>query len=578
MYDVRTAIALVLLIAVIMPFVTNSMVELDVNHDLAQDSEYEELWITSDSDFVSQGWPGNGSSSNPFVLSDLNTPLVFIRNTRTYFVVQNCVFQNTGVFELRNVTNGVILNNQITNGNGIFLQFTSHCQVLNNQLRTSDGIDCDASNFTLVENNTIVDAYSAITIHVSSHTIIRNNTLYRSRYQGIRIRSDETHYPGLPATNNSIYYNNIGCAKYEIALDYGEDNIWDDNVSRGNNWYGYEGSGTVQIDGSAGSVDRYPSVFDIDCEAPELTYIFFNKTSPEGTPPLPSFTYEVSVEDPSGVDTVLLYYRIYVGGGGCIPPFPETVFVEMEYQPTMEDPHRYVHTIAGPLYGFSSGHYYWANDTMGNSVESPWDSITFGPYKSHFDTMIYNQNVTILALIVFSILALIYSYTLKWKPPVNKRLLQSVSVKLVMPLLVFLVPYDISLSITTYSIEVAYFGAGWFSTNSSMFGQFYSIIGINTGGTYLFPTFFIILFMIQLPFIISMNRYFNGKTTKKQTQILGLILYILLPLLLNLFSYRYFSPTYFSVLFLLPVPIVYFFGLLLMRYLPSDEQYSAAIK
>ena len=578
MHGGKAVITLVLLIAVMMPFGTTSTLEIDGMYNTSQNPLYNEIWITSDTDFVSQGWPGNGSSSNPFVIADLQIDFIHVKDTRVHFVINNCTFLDIGAISLINVTNGVILNNQFKNSYGIYLVFTSNCQVLNNYLRNSGGIDCDASNFTLIENNTIVEAGIAILLHVSSHSIVRNNTMYRSTYRGIYVMSDETHHPGLPATNNSIYYNNIGCAQYELAFDDGEDNIWDDNVSRGNNWYGYNGSGVVQIDGAAASVDRYPSVFDIDCEAPVLTYRFFNNTSPEGTPPLASFTYEVSVEDPSGVDTVLLYYTIYVGGGGCIPQMPETVFVEMEHQPTTEDPHRYVHTITGPLYGVSGGHYYWANDTMGNVMESPWDRINFGPYKSYFDTILYMQGIVSLMLVVFFSFALVYASISRLKLFDRRRVLQQFSVKVVLPILVFLVPYGITLNLSTSGVYIAYFGAGWSSSLQSVYGQFVSIVGIAVGVTFFFPYTFIIFLVVQVTFIISLSRYYKGLTPKRRTQLWGFIVLIILPLLMNLYTFRFISLTYFSITFILPVPIVYIFGLLLMRYFPYGESENTELR
>ncbi|MFW9961112.1 MAG: CARDB domain-containing protein, partial [Candidatus Thorarchaeota archaeon] len=80
--------------------------------------------ILSDDDFVSQGWPGEGTSEEPYVIEDLyiltywSEPTgIIIHNTRANFTIQNCTFvdyddtvDGTGI-DLWNVTNGVMANN-----------------------------------------------------------------------------------------------------------------------------------------------------------------------------------------------------------------------------------------------------------------------------------------------------------------------------------------------------------------------------------------------------------------------------------------------------------------------------------
>ena len=189
----------------------------------------------------------------------------------------------------------------------------------------------------------------------------------------------------------------------------------------------------------------------------------------------------------------------------------------------------------------------------------------------YFYTMFYMQGTTILMLVVFSVLGLVYSSVLRKRRAEGIRRLREYSVKLVIPLLVFLVPYNLLVQFTSYSFEIAFFGAGWFSRIASSYWQFTSIIGIDTGGITLLPLIFPLVLGIQLPFIISLNRYFKKVSSKKQTQILGFIIYIIAPLILNRFSAPYLSSTYFRITLFLPFPIVYIVGLLLMKFFPRGE-------
>jgi len=43
------------------------------------------------------------------------------------------------------------------------------------------------------------------------------------------------------------------------GFDEGTDNQWDDGISKGNAWSDYSGTGTYPVDGTANSIDHYPS-------------------------------------------------------------------------------------------------------------------------------------------------------------------------------------------------------------------------------------------------------------------------------------------------------------------------------
>ena len=66
--------------------ISNNMTSSDSTHsDWIQElEEHEPIEIVSDADFVDQGWPGNGSESNPFIIEGLEirgrTFCILIRN------------------------------------------------------------------------------------------------------------------------------------------------------------------------------------------------------------------------------------------------------------------------------------------------------------------------------------------------------------------------------------------------------------------------------------------------------------------------------------------------------------------
>jgi hypothetical protein len=145
------------------------------------------------------------------------------------------------------------------------------------------------------------------------------------------------------------------------ARDDGYDNLWDDNVSRGNDWGDYLGAGVYTINGSAGSIDRFPSLADFDLAGPKFYLLTDYRVTAQFHTPLQSLDFHASAYDQSGIDTVLLYYSsTLTGNWSCM---------EMDYQPTSD---YYFHSFDGPLYylDFISYYYYWANDTLGQETVS----------------------------------------------------------------------------------------------------------------------------------------------------------------------------------------------------------------
>ncbi len=124
------------------------------------------------------------------------------------------------------------------------------------------------SNNTIIRNNifTNVSWNSGPALQVvwsDSVTIVNNTITYNADY-GVLLHG---------CSNCLIYRNQIGWNSFQNAYDSsGENNIWDDGISIGNTWSDYSGQGEYEIEGSSGSVDRYPSRL-IDPQEGELGII-----------------------------------------------------------------------------------------------------------------------------------------------------------------------------------------------------------------------------------------------------------------------------------------------------------------
>lgn len=120
--------------------------------------------ITSDSDFVSQGWPGNGTQGDPYVIEGLNITSgdagIHVSGTSSHFVVRNCTLTLTTEYGLYGIRFEYLVNGRIENCSisqkrkGIHIGSSLDC-FINNSLISNNtiGIHLDASNVTITNSD-----------------------------------------------------------------------------------------------------------------------------------------------------------------------------------------------------------------------------------------------------------------------------------------------------------------------------------------------------------------------------------------------------------------------------------------
>ncbi|MFW9806851.1 MAG: NosD domain-containing protein [Candidatus Thorarchaeota archaeon] len=167
--------------------------------------EHEPFNITSDSDFETQAWPGNGSKSNPYLIENLNittnsSACIWIMNTTSHFRIQNCLLKSPeyiysgyqGIFPitLTNVSNGVIRNNRVIESDAaISGLWISSCDILDNQFNvTLQAITIYYSNFTSIINNTQQNdpIYNALSFYRCRNLTISDNKFGDIKATGIQ--------------------------------------------------------------------------------------------------------------------------------------------------------------------------------------------------------------------------------------------------------------------------------------------------------------------------------------------------------------------------------------------------------
>jgi parallel beta-helix repeat protein len=238
------------------------------------------IQITSDEEFALRAHSGDGTVDNPYIIEGLNIShrarSIDIINTTVHFVIRNCYLRTlTGVpiegIYMNSVDNGIIENNIIiASSHGISIARSSKCSVENNTIyNAQEGVSIDfSSNFT-ISNNRIYKNLAGVEIEYSQDGVIVGNTIFSNRNGGIRLDGS--------SNNNTVFGNSFGWNSptvgfRENAQDFGDNNLWDDNVSIGNSWDDYDGVLDVYWVGSNPSIlDRFPSTLN-DTRAPTVDH------------------------------------------------------------------------------------------------------------------------------------------------------------------------------------------------------------------------------------------------------------------------------------------------------------------
>lgn len=181
--------------------------------------EHDPIVITSDADFQIQGWSGNGTVENPFIIEGLNitdsSTCIAISNVRVVFRIQHCVLTGS------------------TNGYGISLYNTSFGTISNctvNNARYGFWLST-CFNCTLMGNSAIGQSYSGFHLYKSTNCTFIHD---------IALSSGQNNFDISDSINISLLYN---YANYSDEYGYSFDNAsythLGSNVAWENNYGGF---------------------------------------------------------------------------------------------------------------------------------------------------------------------------------------------------------------------------------------------------------------------------------------------------------------------------------------------------
>ncbi len=240
---------------------------------------HDPIVVNGDVGFVEGGFSGSGSFDDPYRIEDyridtnsLHRNGVEVHDTSAYFVVQGCVIEADYIGVLVDgaaVGTASVVGNVITgkgdDGGGISLGCDG-VSVVNNTctgfvagLHTNYCVGCE-----ITYNNFSLNIYHGVNLRYSSGNLVAHNVVSGNGAHGIFIIRDSA---GNIIYDNTVYGNSVmgsydwdNAYSFTVAsqgLDEGTGNSWYFEGT-GNRWGDYSGSGDYLIDGSAGSVDKYP--------------------------------------------------------------------------------------------------------------------------------------------------------------------------------------------------------------------------------------------------------------------------------------------------------------------------------
>jgi basic membrane protein A len=257
--------------------------------------------ISSNSQFSSLGFPGVGTSTDPYRIEGFNlfgvsSELIKIVGTTAHYQIRNNHLNGlknaihgiwlldapNGIIRDNNIidtkefgirleasSNTVISSNRIINnlGHGIWVGWSAEIIVKNNTISFNDW---DSINFlnsqnSIISNNTIHDSPSSgILFENSDHNVISHNLIFNHGGSGVRFVpwsgeiNPQSEYNTVEF--NDFLNNNIG------AIDDCSNNDFDQNY-----WSDWTGSGSYSISGSAGNQDTSPLINPYHLSEPILT-------------------------------------------------------------------------------------------------------------------------------------------------------------------------------------------------------------------------------------------------------------------------------------------------------------------
>jgi parallel beta-helix repeat protein len=267
------------------------------------------IYIKADEDFNNKyDFDGEGTEDDPFIIEGLQISVrgygIRIRGTDAHFIIRDCEFEglspwgSTAIY-ISKAKNGVIENSFFTTlHRGVAIHKSENIRLQNNEFNSVRiGVRIKHSTMIQISNNEITSTkWCALYFSYSFDCTVTDNTIYDNEGLGIMLYDSGS----FTLFGNYLGTNEWGNAKDitgELTVSY--TNLWDDDVSVGNEWDDYEGTGVYPIPGDRGSIDRYPNGYQSDTIAPEWSIAPADQTIESGD----GLEMTIAATDASGISS-----------------------------------------------------------------------------------------------------------------------------------------------------------------------------------------------------------------------------------------------------------------------------------
>lgn len=193
----------------------NSIERLCISTQFIQNDSYilhNPISIYENDDFISYGFPGNGTEENPYRIENYNITTdsdygIFVGGVTDFFVVQHCFVnaQNYGIKIAAHSYTGRIYDNICCNSTtGIYISGGSSTIINNTCYYNKNGIVLTIKSL-VINNNCCYNEYGIVIDN--RYSVVKDNLCYNNTKSGIYL---DRHSDFTAVLNNEVYSNKEG--------------------------------------------------------------------------------------------------------------------------------------------------------------------------------------------------------------------------------------------------------------------------------------------------------------------------------------------------------------------------------
>ncbi len=228
---------------------------------------YTYIYIDSNDDFITYGFPGEGTKENPYLIQNrwMTSPTwdtaIYIKNIDKHFVIKNCDFIIEEGLIIRNITStakiinntfdcgfpasisirdsaNILIENNSMVAHSCYFNNVSNIRMYNNLINRTNNLEMYQVRESVFENNSFLNGVGVgiLIKQNSNYNVFVSNLFYRNFHSAIDIEN---------SFNNTLFWNNFtdnGGGNFQVYDHVFQGNYWyNETIMEGNWWSDYNG-------------------------------------------------------------------------------------------------------------------------------------------------------------------------------------------------------------------------------------------------------------------------------------------------------------------------------------------------